>query len=426
MSKYRLVSLALCAILILIMSVPCLAQGSEARDLLSTEKCSLVIVSKYGDTSRYPENSAQGVAAAFEKGADMVAVNVSRTADGEFVLFGDDSLKRMCVDADGNPVDRLISEVTLEELGSYRLRVGKGGTNADVTAYTVSTLEDTLKELDGEGVLIIDGVWEYREEIAELLDMYGAEFNAFLVADGSKKETLEWLNKDRAPFVLAKYKGNVIWNCLPYINKTASAGAMGIILASSNPYSVSFSSSVVGKTQGKMRAVIDMTDPKLCGKRDDTAVYWDDVTSRGFSVIMTDDIEGLGIYTQRVEQSRERLSLLIQKADSLDYTAMSAFNANKLKSAVLRAQKAQTQSVSAMALDNCYTELSDLLDGLSDSNAKTHGKLTVSTGRVAAAIAAIAAFVFFELLIARVRNKRIVLRRKGIDKKGRYKLKDKQ
>lgn len=427
MSKKRLVSLTLCFILIFSLCLPCFADTVKADDVraqITDNTATLIAVSKYGDTVRYPENSSAGVSAAAESGADMVLIKIKKTADGVLVLFADDNLSRMCVDAEGNPVNRNIAVTSYDELSQYRLRVSHGGSGQTVTAYTVSTLADTVKELDGGALLLIDG-WEYRDEIAEALDDTARQ-RVILIADGDKRELINnWLNKDRTPSVFSRYKGNIIWSCLSYINKTSSKGAQGIILASSNPYATTFSASVVSKAQSKLRAAIDMTDPKLCGKRDDTSIYWDDVTSRGFSVIITDDIAGLSLYKQRVEASRQRLAALTEKAESFDYTSMSTFNANKLKSALNRAEKAQATSVSAMALDNCYTELSQLMEEYSDEGARTHGVLTVSAGRIIAAIAVTAAFIFFELIIERVKNRRIVLRRKGIDKKGRYRLKDK-
>lgn len=55
----------------------------------------LICVSKYGDTDKFPENSAEAVAAAAEKGADIVYVSVKKTSDGYVVLMTDSNLSRM-------------------------------------------------------------------------------------------------------------------------------------------------------------------------------------------------------------------------------------------------------------------------------------------------------------------------------------------
>ncbi len=69
----------------------------------------LICVSKYGDTDKFPENSAEAVAAAAEKGADIVYVSVKKTSDGYVVLMADSNLSRMCVDELGNTVNKNIA-----------------------------------------------------------------------------------------------------------------------------------------------------------------------------------------------------------------------------------------------------------------------------------------------------------------------------
>lgn len=397
------------------------------RAILLGEPTELICVSKLGDIERYPENCAEGVAAAFEVGADMVYVYLRKTADGQIVLFTDENLKRMCADAQSNPIDKKISDVSLEELSTYFLRNSKGGEHEKLTAYSVSTLEETLKLIGSGKMLLIDGAWDFKDEVCDVLEKNSAMLDAVLIADARKGAISSWLKgREASPIVFSKYVGAVIWNAKSYIKGSVNVGAAGVILGSGNPYSTTFLTSVVSKTRLKLRAVIDMTDKKLCGKRDDSATYWDDVTSRGFSVIITDKVEEFNLYKQRVALSREKLASLVERAGQLDDSNLSDYWAKKLNANISKSNEVLSYSVSAMELDNCYNELFSLMTSLSDSNAKNRGMLTVSTGRIAAAALVIIAFIAFELYIERIRNKRIALRRKGIDKKGRYRLKNKE
>ncbi len=429
MSKSKLLSLALCVILLLLSAFPAFADEAtleSKRAILLGEPTELICVSKLGDTGRYPENSAEGVAAAFDQGADMVLIYLRKTSDGQIVLFSDENLKRMCADAQSNSIDKNINDVTFEELSTYFLRNGKGGEHEKLTAYSVSTFDETLKLLGGGKLLLIDGAWDFRDEVCEILEKNNAMLDAVILTDARKGAIKSWLGgRASSPIVFSKYVGTVIWSSKSYIRGSVNAGAAGVMLASGNPYSTTFSTSVVSKTRGKLRAMIDMTDKKLCGKRDDTATYWDDVTSRGFSVIVTDRVEELNLYKQRVELSRRNLSELIDRAKQLDDSTLSTYWANKLNSNILKATDALSYSVSALELDNFYNELNSVVVSLSDSNLRNRGTLTVSTGRIFAAALVIIAFVAFELYMERMRNKRIALRRKGIDKKGRYRLKNK-
>ena len=139
-----------------------------------------------------------------------------------------------------------------------------------------------------------------------------------------------------------------------------------MLLGSSNAYSMTFNKNTVAKAQGKVRAVIDMTDPNLSGKRADTQLYWDDVTSRGFSVIITDNTEQLSEYSKRTENARARLSELCDVASKTDLTLCSTYSATNLKNRLTVSKDVLSSSVCANALENEYYELSKALNSLND------------------------------------------------------------
>ena len=68
----------------------------------------------YTEDQSVPENSLAAFAAAAEKGYG-VELDVHMTADGQIVVFHDDTLLRLCGE------DRVIEEMTWEELSHYRL-----------------------------------------------------------------------------------------------------------------------------------------------------------------------------------------------------------------------------------------------------------------------------------------------------------------
>ena len=68
----------------------------------------------YTEDQSIPENSLAAFAAAAEKGYG-VELDVHMTADGQIVVFHDDTLLRLCGE------DRVIEEMTWEELSHYRL-----------------------------------------------------------------------------------------------------------------------------------------------------------------------------------------------------------------------------------------------------------------------------------------------------------------
>ena len=418
----------LCIILMLTAVTVCSASGEEGAgqvsvyEILNQGENELLCISKYGNTQNFPENSAEGIASAFEQGADIVMVSVKKTSDGVLVLFGDDSITRMCADASGDSVDKAISEISFDELKSYNLKNGKGGISSVITAYTVPTLEAVIGQLADNSVLLIEGGWSWKNEIKDIILNNNARSSVILLADSADKNTAKWISGEgKDIMVFTHYNGTVIWNSSAAIKRSQKAEAKGILLTSGNPYSTTFSKTVAGKTGNSLKAVADMTDKKLCGKREDTFTYLEDMTSRGFSVFITENTEQFLLYKERLNFSRERLAALIEKAENADLSHCSSKVANSFTKQVLDAKDLLNGSVCALELDNCHNSLNTAILDLSDSVKSSKGNLTVTTGRIIAAVVIIIAFVITEIIFEKYKNRNIALRHQGKLKKRKKK-----
>lgn len=377
-------------------------------------KTELICISKYGNTVSFPANSAEGVLAAAQAGADMVLVRVMKTADGQIVLLSDSDLSNVCVTNDGKPVNKDVTQMNYDELKNYFLRNGSGVSSEKMTAYAVPTLKGVLELVDKRTVLLIEDGWEYRNEIYDILSECNALGYTALLTDAPKSEIVKWqASKASLPLIVTKYKGTVVWNSRSYIRKSASVGAIGVLLENKNAYSTTFSKSTVAKTKGEIRAMIDMTDPKLCGNRQDIPVYWDDVTSRGFSMIITNNIEQFIEYRNRVEQARKNLENLLEKASDVDYELCSVSSANTLKSAVKKADAAVISSVSAMELETLYNSMNNAYNSLQEKSEGDKATATYSSGRILAAVLVTILLVVMELAFEFFRNKSIAMRNNG-------------
>ena len=399
------------------------ASTASVYDILTQNKNELLCVSKYGNIQSYPENSAEGVLSAFEQGADIVMVSVRETADGVLVLFKDDTVSRMCTDNEGRIIRKAISELNFDELSGINLKNGKGGEKSIQTAYGIPALEAVIKQIPENKMLLIEGGWNYRNEIKDLILNNNARNSVILLADGADRNTAKWIaGEGKDILVFTRYNGTVIWNSSAAVKRSENFGAEGILLTSGNPYSTTFSKSLVAKTNGKIKAVADMTDKKLCGKRDDTLIYLEDMTSRGFSVFITDNIEQFALYKERLSFSRERLGNLTEKAKQADLSYCSSKVTNSFTRQVDNASKLLETSVCAMELDNCYNSLNTAIFDLSDSVKSTKGDLTVTAGRIIAAVIIVIAFVITEIIFERYKSRNIALRHQGkLKKKGRKK-----
>lgn len=380
---------------------------SAAYTALKNPTGELIAVSKYGDTEHFPEQSLEGLLAASEAGADMVYVTVRKTADGYMVLMADENLSRMCVDTLGNVVDKAVADVGYHELSEYHLRNSTGSLHEKITAYTVPTLVDAAKALSGKSLLLVAGGWAFRDEIYDALSAENLLSSVVLLADGDKKEVKNWISeKPTMPLVLSAYHGNVVFSAKSVASKTLSGGAVGTLLSSSNPYGVVYGNAVLKEFTGKGRAAIDMTDPSLCGKREDNAIGWNDVTARGYSIIITDNITELCEYRARVIQQKERLSAALEAAQAVDVTLCSTQSANALKDAIAAGKAALASPASENSLMQANYSLRTAVEGLTNQTADGEKGATVTPGKVIAVILVVAALILLEIVLETARRKK--------------------
>lgn len=389
-------------------------KAQETVTAVKDVKTELICISKYGDILRFPANSAEGVLSAAEQGADMVLVRAEKTADGQIVLLSEPNLSNICVDKDGKKVNKNVSQVNYDELKAYFLCNSSGLPSEKKSAYSVPTLQHTLELVDKRTVLLIDNGWEWRNEIYDILSNAGALEYTALITDAGKSEILKWeQSKGQSPLIVTKYSGTVVWNSRAYIRKSVAAQAIGVLLENNNAYSTTFSKSTVAKTKGQIRAAIDMTDPKLCGNRQDTAVYWDDVTGRGFSMIITNNIDSFIDYRLRVEQSRRKLDELLKTAQEVDFTLLSASSSSKLKKASEEAEKVLNSSVSAIEIENEYNRLFAEYGSIREKGSDSSKAATYTKGRITAAVLVTVLLIIAEFAFEYFRNKSIALRKNG-------------
>lgn len=384
------------------------AAVSAAFTALKNPAGELIAVSKYGDTENYPEQSLEGLLAAAEAGADMVYVTVRKTADGCMVLMADENLSRMCVDDLGNVVEKTVSEVGYHELCTYHLRNSTGSLHEKITDSTVPTLTDAAKTLSGKALLLVDGGWAFRDEIYDALSGENLLNSAVLLSDGDKKEVKNWIaEKPTMPLVISSYHGNVVFSAKSVVSKTINGGAIGTLLSTSNQYGVLFDRFVMKEFTGKGRAAIDMTDPALCGKREDNAIGWNDVTARGYSIIITNNITELCEYRARVAIQKERLAAALEAAQAVDVTLCSTQSAKVLKAAVIDGKAALGSPASENSLLEAHYHLRTAVEGLTNQT-PDGGKnsASVTTGKIVVVVLVVAALVILEVVLESARRKK--------------------
>ncbi len=271
----------------------------------------IIGVSSKGEWDNCPENTVEAIIRAAKTDIDFVAVDVKRAGCGTLILFADATTERM-LDSDDVFI---VSKTDYSVLSAYKLRNACGGSNEKVTEYSIPSLEEAVAAAEENDIPLIlrcsaDNIPAVTSELIRL-DALGT---CIIMTDGTKKEITAALKEcDEKPYVIGSKKGNVIFNMISYVNFLAENEAVGIELKTVNRYGINFYPSVVGSFAEKMRVISDTTTPEISGYREDSETWWDDLISRGYSVIITDHARLFADYKKRTDEARGRLQEIYDK-----------------------------------------------------------------------------------------------------------------
>ena len=118
--------------------------GAMIFDDLFPKEYATEVIAHRGGGDLSTENTVESIRAAIEAGATASEIDVQRTADGHYVIFHDNTLKRLCDDP------RTIQELTLEEIKKLRIIAPDGH------QVRIATLEEILNTAKDEIKLYIE------------------------------------------------------------------------------------------------------------------------------------------------------------------------------------------------------------------------------------------------------------------------------
>ena len=118
--------------------------GAMTFDDLFPKEYTTEVIAHRGGGDLSTENTVESIRAAIVAGATASEIDVQRTADGHYVIFHDNTLKRLCNDP------RTIQELTLEEIKKLRI------TAPDGHQVRIATLEEILNTAKDEINLYIE------------------------------------------------------------------------------------------------------------------------------------------------------------------------------------------------------------------------------------------------------------------------------
>ena len=282
------------------------AAESPAVQELRNPKGGIIGISNRGLWTEYPENSLEAVRAAHEAGLAYVLVDVSLTKDGVPVLMEAHSAKRMLGTDKEN-----VSAYTGDELAAYKLKDRLGGDGNGFTGYTVATLRDALNYgIRRDICLVLKFDVSAVNEIKKAVDDTNAADHCALYITGKAKTVKAAVQALGGKYtVLAEKRSNIIFSVTSFIKQMQADSAAGAVLKTTNRYGVIFYKSTLAKCDS-LRAISDTSDYETAGWREDCAKWWDDLVSRGYSAVITDDPAGFAAYLESNAAARGRLQKL--------------------------------------------------------------------------------------------------------------------
>ena len=394
--------------------IGCLLPAASAAGTaaLTDPDGAIVGVSNRGLRRDYPENSLEGILAAADTGIGWVLTDVRRTSDGAFVLFADETTERM-LDGAG---DKTVADMTLDELQTYHLKEYSGGAGAQASNSKIPTLEQALAAAkDKDFSLLLNADVSVLGELCDYLAQKDAAgYTALLVNAKAQDIAAALAGQDDCPPVIGVKRGNVIFAIWSYIRQAQEGGFAGVQLKTTNRYGVNFHQTVLGRFKGSLRAVANPTDSKYCGAREDSEKWWDDLISRGYSVIITDEAALFADYLSRNDGARDRLSRLYDRYTKdwqLPNFRSALFNDYKkaYTDAVTEAERILNDaSVSTREINDCVAALQKAVDDINanyDALEEGRAGSTVSAPRIAICVAAAAVVIAVQVYFFKKRKK---------------------
>ena len=337
------------------------ADASDIASDFSDGKKNIICIAHRGDWHSFPENSAEAINAAAEY--DAVSVDIRLTADGKPVLMADEKLDRMSVDGEGKSVSGKVSSFTLSQLKELYLRESNGGTDKKKTTCRIPELKEIYETAAGRTAVMLNvqkndfkTVYDYVKALDRL------DETVFRI-DAKPKKIIELTKDLDGVNVTGNYQGNIIFLATSAVKKYFAANIYTIEMGSANGNGVLYDNFLMKRFVGSKRAMVSMVNGR-CGKRADNETGWDDLISRGYSVIETDFPAELTEYIRKTETAATDLEKNIDLYANTDLSPYTSETEKAFSSALSAAKKTLDGKSSFSELTDARSALQSAHDSL--------------------------------------------------------------
>lgn len=366
------------------------ADASDIASDFSDGKKNIICIAHRGDWHSFPENSAEAINAAAEY--DAVSVDVRLTADGKPVLMADEKVDRMSVDGEGKSVSGKVSSFTLAQLKELYLRESNGGTDKKKTTCRIPELKEIYETAAGRTAVMLNVQENDFKTVYDYVKALGKLDETVFRINAKPKKIIELTRDLDGVNVTGNYQGNIIFLATSAVKKYFAANIYTIEMGSTNGNGVLYDNFLMKRFVGSKRAMVSMVNGR-CGKRADNETGWDDLISRGYSVIETDFPAELTEYIRKTETAATDLEKNIDIYANTDLSPYTSETEKAFSSALSAAKKTLDGKSSFSELTDARSALQSAHDSLKVGAKKNVAlKFRFTPGRIIAVVLCAAAF----------------------------------
>lgn len=366
------------------------ADASDIASDFSDGKKNIICIAHRGDWHSFPENSAEAINAAAEY--DAVSVDVRLTADSKPVLMADEKVDRMSVDGEGKSVSGKVSSFTLAQLKELYLRESNGGTDKKKTTCRIPELKEIYETAAGRTAVMLNVQENDFKTVYDYVKALGKLDETVFRINAKPKKIIELTKDLDGVNVTGNYQGNIIFLATSAVKKYFAANIYTIEMGSTNGNGVLYDNFLMKRFVGSKRAMVSMVNGR-CGKRADNETGWDDLISRGYSVIETDFPAELTEYIRKTETAATDLEKNIDIYANTDLSPYTSETEKAFSSALSAAKKTLDGRSSFSELTDARSALQSAHDSLKVGAKKNVAlKFRFTPGRIIAVVLCAAAF----------------------------------
>ena len=366
------------------------ADASDIASDFSDGKKNIICIAHRGDWHSFPENSAEAINAAAEY--DAVSVDVRLTADGKPVLMADEKVDRMSVDGEGKSVSGKVSSFTLAQLKELYLRESNGGTDKKKTTCRIPELKEIYETAAGRTAVMLNVQENDFKTVYDYVKALGKLDETVFRINAKPQKIIELTRDLDGVNVTGNYQGNIIFLATSEVKKYFAANIYTIEMGSTNGNGVLYDNFLMKRFVGSKRAMVSMVNGR-CGKRADNETGWDDLISRGYSVIETDFPAELTEYIRKTETAATDLEKNIDIYANTDLSPYTSETEKAFSSALSAAKKTLDGRSSFSELTDARSALQSAHDSLKVGAKKNVAlKFRFTPGRIIAVVLCAAAF----------------------------------